>query len=72
MLKFFKKSKKNLLFGKNIEKDCSYCRYNSGKDDIICKNYTGDICKQYEYDPLKRTPKSLPPLKQYSTDDFSL
>lgn len=29
-------------------------------------------CSYFSYDPLMRKPKVLPPLKQYSEEDFTL
>lgn len=59
-------------FGKKIEANCLYCRYNTSEKIIVCpfKNEDGSVCKRYEYDPTMRKPKNMPKLKEYSEDDF--
>ncbi len=70
MFRLFKKKKKK-MFGENIEASCDYCQLNSGKEDIICPNYRGGVCRKYLYDPLKRMPKT-PKLKEFNKEDFTL
>ncbi len=66
------------LFGKNISPSCDYCRYSFQKDSgiVICSsgNSAGihGACRKYEYDPLKREPRTLPPMPQFTADDFKL
>lgn len=66
------------LFGTEIEPNCNYCTYNSGNDeDIVCSknnsaNEQSAACPEFEYDPLKRTPSSAPPLKSHDPDEFKL
>lgn len=69
---FSKKPQSKKAFGNNIEPDCLYCVYNNGENEVICNNYTSDVCQKYVYDPLKRPPKTKPPLKKYTKDDFAL
>ena len=75
MIAMFLSRKK--LFGNNIPPKCEYCRYcqknNSGKP--VCPYgaaESGDTCKRYIYDPLKREPRSLPTLPKFTADDFKL
>lgn len=75
-MSMFKKlfRKKPSPFGAGIEADCRYCRYNLGEENPICSqsdNHSGP-CKKYEYDPLRREPKAMPPLKEYKKEDFEL
>lgn len=72
----FKKNK-DKLFGNDIEINCQYCENSNDFDGAdVCKlgRYLepDGTCKKFVYDPLKRTPTKLPPLKQYSADDFKL
>ncbi len=67
---FFKKKKK--MFGTNIEPDCTYCRYNSSDDKILCPYHKGSVCKNYEYDPLKRDPSPKPKLQEFSEEEFKI
>lgn len=70
---------KKRLFGNNIHPACSYCHYAKPAPDgvmFICQKY-GPVaahysCAKFEYDPLKRVPKRLPPLPSYSPEDFEL
>ncbi|HIZ56123.1 MAG TPA: hypothetical protein H9671_07980 [Firmicutes bacterium] len=70
---------KKKLFGSRITPACTYCRHgNLGKDGkyVLCeRNGIVDAyyhCRKFSYSPLKRVPKPLPPLPQYTKDDFSL
>lgn len=69
--------KKNKLFGNDIETNCRYCENSSDFDGAdVCKlgRYLepDGTCKKFVYDPLKRTPINLPPLKSYNEDEFKL
>ena len=71
--------KKDKLFGKNIEKNCDWCRYNYSqseqKGSVLCKHWKGEDavkCKKYEYDPTKRRPDTLPKMREYKKEDFEL
>lgn len=72
----FRKKKKN-LFGEQIEVRCEYCANSSDYDGAtVCKlnrfrNPDGS-CRRFAYDPLKRAPMQLPPLKPHSADEFKL
>ena len=37
----------------------------------VYKRQEGD-CRKFAYDPLKRTPQNLPPLREYDPEDFKL
>ena len=68
---------KKKLFGNNIPPRCEYCRLseknNSGNSTCPYGfNTTGDTCKKYVYDPLKREPQSMPTLPKFTADDFKL
>ncbi len=73
MLKIFNKKK---LFGNNIEPRCEYCRFyaknNDGKSGCAYGTVSEDTCKKYEYDPLKREPRTAPALPKFTADDFTL
>ena len=58
------------LFGNEIEPDCALCAYAEGKDCSL--GISEKPCGRFRYDPLKRTPETLPPLSQHSKDDFKL
>ena len=66
------------LFGKRIESSCEYCMngHKNAFGTILCK-YKGVVepyfsCKKFEYTPLKREPKIMPDLPQFSENDFKL
>jgi len=72
MIKIFNKKK---LFGNHIPPNCEYCRFNTKNNDgkSGCAYGTvGDTCKKYEYDPLKREPRTAPALPEFAADDFTL
>lgn len=73
MLKIFHKKK---LFGNNIPPSCEYCRFSAkntgGNLSCVYGTAADDTCKRYEYDPLKREPKSAPTLPTFTADDFRL
>lgn len=60
---FFRKRKKQPLFGVDIVPSCAYCQHNSGKEEeVVCalrqRPQEGEeglrSCKKYQYDPLRR------------------
>ncbi len=67
---------KKKLFGNNITPKCEYCSFSAKNNDgiLVCQYGTAvdTTCKKYEYDPLKREPKSAPSLPKFSADDFKL
>lgn len=75
---FGRKNKKNPLFGSTIEPDCRYCSYNNAGEEEAAECSLGCIpedsagCSRFSYDPLKRTPKTSPPLPKFDPEDFSL
>ena len=73
MLKIFNKKK---LFGNNIPPACEYCRFyqknNGGNPSCAYGTAIENTCKRYEYDPLKREPRSAPTLPKFTADDFKL
>lgn len=70
---------KMFYFGKDIEPSCEYCiYYDTSENGTLhsCRKkqtlvLTGS-CKRFEYDPLKRKPKRILTLPQYSAEDFKL
>ncbi|MDD5953252.1 MAG: hypothetical protein PUC32_06360 [Oscillospiraceae bacterium] len=63
------------LFGNTITPSCSICRHNETPElSPTCPHAREgrDHCRRFSYDPLLRKPKALPPLQQYSDEDFSL
>ena len=75
---FFGRKKKTPLFGGNVEPSCAYCRHNSGTgEQVVCsqrKERKDGSCKNYQYDPLMREPRTAPPLRtsQFTEEDFKL
>ena len=65
------------LFGERIPPRCEYCRFaaKSNGGNLTCPYGAAAIdntCKRYEYDPLRREPKSAPTLPKFTADDFKL
>lgn len=69
-----------MLFRKNIEPNCGYCRFAAPADrgNVICRK-RGIVsetahCRRFRYDPLRRTPPR--PLavdfSEYDDRDYSL
>ncbi len=73
-LGLFGRKKKSKLFGNDIEPCCKYCgNYSEGKSTCgLGLELNAGKCGGFVYDPLKRTPDSPPPLKQYDPDEFKL
>lgn len=68
---------KGKFFGNNIQIECKYCTKSSDYDGAsVCKlgRYLepDGSCRHFVYDPLKRTPLNVPPLKAHSEDEFKL
>ncbi len=69
--------KKTKLFGSEIEIKCEYCQNGSDYDGAsVCRlkrNRNPDgSCRRFVYDPLKRIPQNLPPLKSHDAEEFKL
>ena len=65
------------FFRSDIEVRCEYCAHSSDFDGAcVCqlgKYRTPEgVCRSFSYDPLKRTPQNLPPLREYNPEDFKL
>lgn len=65
------------LFGNNITPSCEYCLYCVKKkgSSMVCRYglpSRDKVCKKYSYDPLKREPKVLPKMREFTADDFKL
>lgn len=69
-----------MLFRKNIEPRCSYCRYaaNAEPGTVICRKkgikLETDHCRNFRYNPLRRVPPRPKhfDFTQYDERDFSL
>lgn len=69
---------KNKVMG-NVEPKCEYCLYGTlspnganvlcPKKGVLAKDYN---CKNYKYDPLKRIPRKLPRMQEFTAEDFEL
>lgn len=68
------------LFKGNIDPQCAYCEFAEiaeGSSVVVCKKIGGVMqlhskCKKYRYDPLKRQPKTVSLMSDYSKEDFQL
>jgi len=69
-----------MLFSKDIDPRCAYCKHATYLNDstIMClkKGITSpsDQCRRFRYDPLKRLPPKPQTLSrsQFSEEDFTL
>ena len=67
--------KKEKLFGNEIEPRCAYCAHSTDSGDpcrISRKPDKTGACGEFSYDPLRRSPTSVPPLKKYDPEEFKL
>jgi len=70
---------KKKLFGNHVDPSCEICALgmvSSDGETVLCR-YAGapakhHFCKRFRYDPLKRTPKRMPPPDSFTAADFSL
>lgn len=69
----------NKQFKKNVEPRCEYCVYGTSlehSNEVLCLKRgiteTGDFCRKYKYNPLKRVPKRQKISNNYKPEDFSL
>ncbi len=62
--------KKTKLFGNEIEPDCSYC--SNCTEGSCTLGHSSGPCADFQYDPLKRTPKDTPELEAHSPEEFKL
>jgi len=69
-----------MLFNKDIEPRCEYCRHGVlfGEDEIGCYKFgitlTGESCGKFRYDPEKRVPERRMKVDsgKFKTEDFEL
>ena len=70
-----------MLFNRNIEPCCAYCRFSIdiGSDEVACVKQgvmsVSGFCKLFSYEPTKRIPESGPRIignTHLTEDDFSL
>ncbi len=69
--------KKAKLFGNQIEVKCEYCINSSDFDGAsVCRLHRyllpDGTCRRFAYDPLKRSPVNLPPLRAHDSEEFKL
>ncbi|MCH5298672.1 MAG: hypothetical protein J1E96_02805 [Ruminococcus sp.] len=67
---------KKVLFGNNIEVDCSYCaNYFEDEEGFYCQKdrvIKNGRCKKFDYNPTLRVPKGDLPLMQFNKEDFEI
>ena len=70
---------KSGMFSAEITQSCALCEHANHLQDVkfvLCsKKGVGSAefcCKKFSYDPLKRQPKRIRVLAEYSPDDFSI
>ncbi len=69
-----------MLFRKDIEPRCAYCQHAQrlSQEQMTCLKKgivsTGNHCRKFSYDPLKRVPPKPPALNtsRLKDEDFSL
>ena len=73
------KNDKSGMFSSDITVSCALCEYANHLQDVnfvLCSKkgvVSADFsCKKFSYDPLKRQPKRIRVLAEYSSDDFSI
>ncbi|MCH5353582.1 MAG: hypothetical protein J1E06_08970 [Acutalibacter sp.] len=71
--------KRKALFGNNVEISCAHCLRNGAKqgEEPLCTlrlTLKDGKCKKYEYDPLRREPRTAPGLRSdgFKEEDFKL
>lgn len=72
------KVKKDII-KKDITAECSVCRFGRALPDgsgILCEKCgvrrPDSSCKKFKYDPLKRVPRRMPAMMEFSKEDFEL
>ena len=55
-----KKKQTPALFGSRIEPDCAYCAFHADgvQKKCLAGQLGGEHCAKFQYDPLRREPKS--------------
>lgn len=77
MMKIFKKRKSHSFWNPSIAVRCEYCAKSACRDGVIscslgrCLTEKG-TCRKFQYDPLRRSPETLPPLRKYDPEEFRL
>lgn len=69
--------KKEPLFGDHIEIKCEYCANGreTGESDACRLNLCPELdgtCRRFTYDPLKRSPRTFPPMRPHDAEEFKL
>lgn len=67
------------IFNKDIPRCCRHCSHAQISDSlklVFCRHKgpvsENDVCKKFDYDPLKRTPRTAAKLPEYKKEDFEL
>lgn len=67
------------MFNKDLTKKCAHCSHSTplaNSNEMACKikGIVGldDLCRKYQYDPLKRVPKPQKLEENYLPDNFTL
>lgn len=70
---------KDKLLGGDISPKCEYCEFARRSPDgetvlcpkkgIVARDF---FCRKYKYDIMKRIPRKVPKLPEFSKDDFEL
>lgn len=67
------------VFNKKVQRTCAWCIHGKPSDfteEVFCtkRGITDkhDCCRNYKYDPLKRTPAKSRPTGDFQPEDFKL
>jgi hypothetical protein len=67
--------KKEPLFGDHIEIKCEYCANGREAGEACRLNLRPEAdgtCRRFAYDPLRRSPKTFPPMRPHDAEEFKL
>ena len=70
---------KQTLYSKDVPAACTYCAVGKATEDgqhILCVRkgvmQPDSSCSHFQYDPLRRVPKTKPEPDKYTAEDFSI
>ena len=73
------KVKKEIIGKKDLTHECAVCKYGWPLPDgsaVLCEKSgirnNDSCCKKFKYDPLKRVPRRVPAMMEFSQEDFEL
>ncbi|HHV32369.1 hypothetical protein [Caproiciproducens sp. LBM24188] len=71
------RKKKNTFFGDHVEVSCEYCKnWREQTESGVCRfglsPQPDGACGRFVYDPLKRSPKTFPPMRPHDAQEFKL